>query len=52
MLPLLIGGIFLAGLMVADKLRKPSERWNNREECQKFQRNREQWINDGWMLYR
>ncbi len=52
MLPLFISGVFLAGLMFVDKLRKPSEPWNNREEHRKFQQKQEQWKNDGWMLYR
>jgi hypothetical protein len=52
MIPLLVSGIFVVGLMLVDTLRKPTEPWNSREEYQKFQQSLEQWRNGGWMLYR
>ncbi len=53
MIPFIIGGIFLAGLMIArDKVHGSSERWKSYEEHQHFKKARDQWHHDGWMLYR
>jgi len=52
MILLIMSGVFLTGLLVGEKLSKPSEPWNNREEHQKFQEKREQWAHGGWIRYR
>jgi len=46
MIPLLIGGICVMGLMLGEKLRKSSDPWHNRKEEQNFLREREKWVND------
>ncbi len=52
MLPLIVSGVFVAVLMLIEKLCEPSERWKSREEQQNFRKEREKWIYDGWNLYR
>jgi hypothetical protein len=52
MIPMIISGVFVAGLVLVHKLCEPSEPWNNREEQQRFQNDRERWAHGGWMLYR
>ena len=51
MLPMIISGIFLVGLLFADNLRESSEPWNNREEHRHFHESRKQWMHEGWMVY-
>lgn len=52
MIPLVVSGIFLAGLVVVGKINKPSEPWKSREEQRDFRKEQEKWIHEGWMLYR
>ena len=49
---MIVSGIFVAGLMLVDKLCEPSEPWRDREEHQHFHKDREQWMHEGWMVYR
>jgi hypothetical protein len=52
MIPLIVSGTFVVGLMLVNKLREPTEPWNTREEYQHFQNTREQCVHEGWMGYR
>lgn len=54
MLPLLIGGVFIAGLLWVEKLCEPSDRWADRKEHQNFQKERENWVDETvfWNLRR
>jgi hypothetical protein len=51
MLPLIVSGVFLVGLMVGKKLHKPSEPWNSREEEQYFYTDQKHWVQERWILY-
>jgi hypothetical protein len=46
MIPLMIGGVFLAGYVLLIKLTEPSSprRWQDERECDKFYREREKWL--------
>jgi hypothetical protein len=50
MLPLIVGGVFLVGLIVGKKSCEPSRPWSSREGEERFQRERERWRDEGWML--
>jgi hypothetical protein len=52
MLPLIVIGVFWAGLALGKKFREPSDPWNSREEERHFHKDLEKWKHGGWMLYR
>jgi hypothetical protein len=52
MLPLIVSGVFLAGLIVEKNFHKRSKPWNSREEEQHFHQDRARWTQDVWMLYK
>jgi hypothetical protein len=54
MIPLFVSGIFIAALMLVEKLCEPSETWKDRKEQQKFRKEREKWIDETvyWNLRR
>jgi hypothetical protein len=46
MIPLVVSGIFIAGLILVEKLCEPSETWKDRKEQQKFRKEREKWVDE------
>jgi hypothetical protein len=54
MIPLVVSGVFIAGLLWLRKLGEPSDTWADRKEQQNFRKERENWVDETvfWNLRR